>query len=127
MIPVCEFVVHGDPVPKGRPRVARNGGVYTPERTRDAEALVRWSAGIAMRGATPVTEPVAVHMTFWTRTNRRCDLDNLIKLVLDACNNIVWRDDQQVTHIDAAVHRRSGTEPRTEVHIFHLDPERTAA
>jgi hypothetical protein len=34
------FVIPGPPIPKGRPRMARSGHVYTPKRTEEAER--RW-------------------------------------------------------------------------------------
>ena len=38
---LVEVMIPGIPVPKGRPRLGKNGAVYTPERTSDYEQLVK--------------------------------------------------------------------------------------
>jgi Holliday junction resolvase RusA-like endonuclease len=46
------FIVEGEPVPKGRPRFTRANGfarTYTPQKTRDAEGRVAYSAHVAMQ------------------------------------------------------------------------------
>jgi len=45
------------------------------------------------------------------------DLDNLLKLVGDALNGVVWRDDRQVVAVLAYKVRTLG-HPRTEIEIF---------
>lgn len=48
------------------------------------------------------------------------DLDNVIKLVWDACNKVVWRDDAQVSSITA--HKRyTDGQPTTEIIISKLE------
>ena len=47
------------------------------------------------------------------------DLDNVIKLVLDALNRYAWDDDCQVTHIDAyKADRVRGLAPWTQVKVI---------
>ena len=38
------FTVYGKPVAKGRPRMTRNGHVYTPQTTREYEERIRNAA-----------------------------------------------------------------------------------
>lgn len=77
------FVVEGDPVPKGRPRVGIGGG-RTPERTRVYEAKVADAArGLCDLGSGPVRVTVLVWLSSW----RRLDLDNVLKAILDALVN----------------------------------------
>lgn len=46
------------------------------------------------------------------------DIDNVIKLVLDALNDVAWTDDAQVTGVLAYKHERfRGEEPHTDVVI----------
>ena len=49
----------------------------------------------------------------------RPDLDNLVKLWLDAANHILWNDDRQIVQIDAKKIRHDD-KPRTEVTIEML-------
>jgi Holliday junction resolvase RusA-like endonuclease len=113
---LCAFEIDTKPVGKGRPRFTRNGAVYTPEATAAAEKVVRWNARIAMQGKQPTDNPVCVALEFHfapTRSisekkraaligqamTKKPDIDNLVKLVFDAMNRIVWMDDKQVSSL----------------------------
>lgn len=105
------FTAMGKPKPKGRPRMTRRGRVYTPQTTLEAEA------DIASQYEGPVHEgPVAVTVNMWNdrqvisieerpnwenHSRLRGDIDNCIKLTLDALNRLAWLDDKQVVEIHA--------------------------
>lgn len=93
----CELDVAGDPIPKGRPRRGKNGHTYTPARTTAAEEALKWEMKTVVLRATSL--PCAVRLQFRCATWRRCDIDNLTKLVLDAGNGVVWVDDQQIVEL----------------------------
>ncbi len=112
------FVVAGDPVPwertdgNGRRR-------FTAPRTRQQKQLVAASARIA--GAVPLSGPMKLTVHSFRATRRRCDWDNLGKLVSDALNGVCWLDDSQVD--DARVLKSVDPErPRTEVTVEPLAP-----
>lgn len=118
---------------------------YEPSGNRDARAYVRHAALVAMRRAKInelLTGPLELTLTFWTlqpESKRvkdpkrvrpdlllqrlypcaRPDTDNLVKLVLDACNRVVWRDDAQVCAIQATK-RYTQMAPRTEVRVREM-------
>lgn len=115
MIREVRFTVPMRPVGKARPRLTRAGHVYTPGTTRRAEALIRDAAVAAMGAArlVPTAEPCAVTVTVgveWPRSawkkreprlggapvTGRPDCDNILKLVADSLNGVVWLDDAQV-------------------------------
>ena len=107
------FEIEGEPMGKDRPRMSKQGHVYTPKATKDAEALVAESARYQNIGADmPLDGPVRIEMVFWSthdgkkRQGRR-DLDNLCKLVMDGLNRVAWHDDWQVSEIDAKLYRGS--------------------
>lgn len=102
----------GDPVSKGRPRVTPHG-TYTPEKTKTAEETLGWALKLAWKKQ-PSTSDFMVGMEFHTKGKRRRDLDNLMKLVLDAGNSIVWADDSQVVELHGYLYRESPN-PRTEI------------
>lgn len=126
--------IPGDPIPKGRPRFFRKrgkgkkggaGGVatFTPKRTLDAEKSLREFAQWRMRGEglDPFEGPLRVRLAFSRATKRRCDLDNLCKLVLDALNTVAFVDDSQIVEMHATKdHDR--THPRTVVEIEEVTP-----
>lgn len=110
-----EVVVPGDPPTKARPRFGSNGSVYTPKRAVAAEEEFGW----AVRAAAPGIEPdpdgqYQIWARFYQGTFHRRDLDNMIKLVSDASNGLIWVDDAQVMGIDAAL-ERGAADPRSHV------------
>lgn len=113
------FTVEGDPVSKGRPRFAR-GRAYTPARTAEAEKVI--AAAAVGFFPTPVDVPVGMQMTFYCKTRRRTDGDNLAKLVSDALNGVAFVDDYLVEESYWRLHRaREGEDPRTEITIYGMD------
>lgn len=102
-----------DPTAKGRPRATRTGRMYTPKKTRDAEAEIRMAIGESLSDRDAplfVHGPLFVEMEFIFRRPVsqkrnahviRPDLDNLIKLVGDAGNGVLWRDDSIIECVRA--------------------------
>jgi Holliday junction resolvase RusA-like endonuclease len=108
---------------KGRPRFSTRGGIpraYTDARTLGAEAWIR-ACAVDQAGSTPIEAPVVVEIAIlvaipasWPRRKRahalagalwpagRPDLDNCIKLIADALNGIVWKDDRQIVRLIAS-------------------------
>ncbi len=114
---LVHLIVSGEPVPKARPRVVRTG-TYTPTRTKDAEQRILHYLKVAYPHLTPTEGAVSVSCDFYMSTARRTDLDNLLKLVLDAGNHVIWRDDSQIVESYARKHL-SGI-PRTEISVHVL-------
>lgn len=112
------IVVPGEPLPKERPRVVRKHGktvTYTPKRTLQAEEALAWALKAQIRK--PYTAPLALEVEFHRATHRRVDLDNLMKLVLDAGNRArIWADDSLVRAFAAWVYYGC-PDPRTEIHL----------
>ncbi len=119
---LLEMTLHGDPVSKARPRVNNNGHAFTPERTRSAERAITTLVQSELKGAAPYEGPVGVAFEFFCATKRRTDGDNLMKLVLDAINGVVFLDDSQVLEYYCRIHRGVGkANARTEVLVYELD------
>lgn len=106
---VAVIVLDGDPMSKARSRFARKSGAYTPPSVREAEN--RWIDRLS--GIEPFSGNVAVACIFVRGSSQRIDVDNMLKLVMDACTRAkVWRDDSQVTGV-AAVEELDPHEPRS--------------
>jgi Holliday junction resolvase RusA-like endonuclease len=140
MSAALNFTVPGNPVGKGRPRVARRGWfarMYTPEKTASYESLVKMAGHQAMAGRDLFTEAVAVTLDVWVpipaswsqrkqtqaidgaiRPTTKPDLDNVAKAIFDGLNGIAWKDDVQV--VRAVVTKRYSTTPRVDVSISHV-------
>ena len=129
---IFEFKIPGKPQAKGRPRVSRQGHVYTPKATREAEALVKFYGMTAIRK--PIEDPLTMRIRFgmpipkaFSKKQRQLiqngllhhckvpDLDNLAKLVLDGLNGVAYVDDKQI--ISLICEKFYAEQPGTAVEI----------
>jgi len=134
-----EFEILGKPLAKGRPRFTARGGfarAYTPKKTTDYETLVKFNAQkVAPKElwlgalAVEITAylPIPKSMTkkrleminsFDLRPTTRPDIDNYAKIVLDALNEIIYKDDNQVVGLH--VYKHYSENPRMHVVIKKL-------
>lgn len=135
--------VPGEPVGKGRPRVAMRGhrpSMYTPQKTADYEQQVKAEAEKSMCGSTPFAGPVELKLQVFTgipksypkrkaeaarlgkiAPTKKPDIDNVVKAVCDSLNGVVWVDDVQV--VDLHVTKRFGDEPCIIAIVTPLDLE----
>lgn len=136
------FVIPGVAVGKGRPKFARRGNfvtAYTPERTANYENLVKLAAHRAMNGRETIAVAVAVSCNIlveveppasWSNKKRlsalsgdirptsKPDLDNVAKGILDAMNDIVFKDDKQVVVLSLS--KRYSEHSRASVEVVAL-------
>ena len=134
---IVEISIPGQPVAWGRARISRSGMLYTPQKTRKHENMVKSYAQVAMNGALPFGGPVRVIIESfmaipksWSirKVSRavfgeikpitRPDLDNITKAILDALNQTVFVDDSQVVEISATKHY--AILPSTEIRVIEL-------
>ncbi len=112
---VISMVHLGDPLPCPRPRMV-NGHVYTSSRYLAYRDGLAWAMRAAVRRRW-LTGPMALEALFVRGNDRACDLDNLLKTLMDAATAAgVWADDVQVVELSArkTVDKKN---PRTEVTI----------
>lgn len=113
------FEVPGEPRGKGRPRFHRDGHTYTDSETKAYErkivAYYRKALGAFSwpQGATVAVEVTAVYPIPKRATKaalalmqsgkllptRKPDIDNVLKIVLDALNGVAWKDDSCVVEL----------------------------
>jgi len=145
---MSDFIVieiGGKPEAKGRGRVGsvKSGGktfatVFTPAHTRKYETRIRDAAAEAMKGRPPIEGAVSVVVKAFllppkSLTRKKLaaalkgeiapltkpDIDNYVKSALDGINNIVVRDDSQVTALYAAKAFSDVPRLRIEVHEIY--------
>ena len=121
------FTVYGKPVAKGRPRMTRNGHVYTPKTTKEYEERIR-NAAMSEMGRDKILpwtdkQPLKVVIDVFLKLPKSAtkreridvlnhhkfpvtkpDIDNLTKSVLDGMNGHVYGDDSQI--VDLVVTKR---------------------
>lgn len=128
-----EFIIPGEPVAKGRPKLSRYG-TYTPKKTKEYEEHIKqeWRKNGYRE---PLTGAVMVDITFYRNIQKsgskavktakltgkvkptiKPDLDNYIKAVLDGLNGLAWVDDSQIINISAT--KEYSMKPETVVLIW---------
>jgi len=130
------FTIPGAIGGKGRGRATVRGGhavVYTPEKTRSQEAMVRHFASEQMRGRELLQGPLRLRVELWklipkswSKAKREAaiyvtgkpDIDNQAKLIADAMNTVVYADDSQIAEVFFV--RRYGANARVEVAVEPL-------
>lgn len=133
---MIEFIVWGESVAKGRPKFATRGKyafAYTPKKTRDAENDFRLQV-IKYKPEKPLEGEIYLEIKSYRSIPKsfskkkiflagsgkmqpitRPDWDNLGKLITDAGNGILWKDDSQI--VKCIVSKYYSTNPRTEIRI----------
>ena len=117
---IYEFEIPGKIIGKGRPRLnSYTGAVYTPTRTKDYENLVmqyfmikypkfkqlegRVSVEIVANFEVPKsTKKQDKILMLENKINpiEKPDIDNIVKIILDAMNEIAFKDDTQITKLN---------------------------
>lgn len=117
---IYEFSVPGKIIGKGRPRLnTYTGSVYTPTRTKDYEELVQqyfllkyptykpFEGRVKVQigayfGVPKTTKKTEKELMLQNKINptKKPDIDNIVKIVLDAMNGVAFKDDIQITKLD---------------------------
>lgn len=125
------FTYKGELVAKERPRKAKNGQMYTPQRTRNFEKkIAKWGAS-KMVELPPLPFPIKVSLQVFDATdnqdavlhsfagltyNTKTDVDNYAKAILDGLNKVVWKDDKLIC--DLRVTRVWAKSPGFRLYVF---------
>jgi Holliday junction resolvase RusA-like endonuclease len=133
-----ETVIYMEPVAKGRPRVSNFGGharIYTPKATATAEADVKALIRTQVMRLGQFDAGVPLHLTaiFYRKRPvslakkvfypvQKPDVDNYLKLLLDALNKFVFPDDSAV--VSMIVKKRFATPPSTPCIYLIIKEER---
>lgn len=130
-----EFEVPGKITGKGRPRVnSYTGIVYTPTKTKDYEYLIeqyfliKYPRFKEIEGRAKVNIIAYFGVPKSTKKSdkenminnvisptKKPDIDNIIKIVLDAMNKFAFKDDTQITKLE--VEKKYGVEEKIYIKI----------
>ena len=112
-----KFTILGNPTPLARPRFS-DGKCWDSQRMKkrvSSGQLSRQHFNRPMIEA-PISMQLKFYFEFTSSFSKKAreagavlratkpDLDNLIKYVCDVGNDIIWRDDAQIYHIEASKH-----------------------
>ena len=136
---MISFTIEGEPRGKGRPRFTKGGRVYTPKETSEYEkaAALAYKSGSGGRYFDKLV-PVRIAVTAYygipesaglrkrermmdgeVKPQKKPDLDNVIKIVMDALNGVAYHDDAQVVSVEAR--KLYSMNPRVEVTVGRME------
>lgn len=114
-----QFIVKGRPQGKKRPRFSRvSHTVYTPRETTNYETQIALAFKVGGGRCIPAGQCVSVSVTAFfpvpksyskgkrkacidgdIRPDKKPDMDNILKVVLDGLNSVAYEDDKQVIEL----------------------------
>lgn len=127
------IAIPGTPISKKRPRFARRGKfvtTYNPQESEEGKFICLMQNNSHGHEPIPAGTPIFLTLIFYMPIpastpkkkrdglmyhTKKPDLDNLIKFFKDCANGILWHDDSQVVHIEAA--KMYANEPKTIVSL----------
>lgn len=127
-----DVAIQGSPVAKGRPRITMSGHAFTPQKTRYAHESLTLKLSVH-RPRVLLSGPIDLELGFTMpipastskarargldgqpHTNKP-DIDNLVKLVLDAMNGLIITDDATVWRLSCS--KVYGLEPSTRISVW---------
>ena len=130
-----QFEVPGEIVGKERPRVNMyTGRVYTPGKTKDYELLIQQYFKIKYPRYEMLEGRLSINIIAYLKIpkstskakveemlenkispTKKPDVDNIAKSILDAMNNFVFKDDNQVSKI--SVEKRFALEEKAVIEV----------
>jgi crossover junction endodeoxyribonuclease RusA len=114
--------IDGKPVPKGRPRFTKFGGVYTPATTVEFEERVA-AAWKLTYGDLSLGGQLHAFLYFGTQNHAKQDLDNLVKSALDGLQRAgaFTNGDEQVYKVTASKFPATRDEQHTIIILKFYD------
>lgn len=132
---IYEFEVPGKITGKGRPRVnSYTGIVYTPTKTKDYESLIEQYFLLKYPRFKQIEQRTKVSIIAYfdipkstkksdiegmlnneISPTKKPDIDNIVKIVLDAMNKFAFKDDTQITKLE--VEKKYSNEEKIVVKI----------
>lgn len=115
-------IIKGEPVGKGRPRFTKSGRAYTPSKTSQYESYVKQcykiqNGNVRYAEDVPLSIQIVAFMKIpksvskkkrqlmldgLIQPTKKPDIDNVVKIILDALNGVAYYDDKQIVQIKVA-------------------------
>jgi len=95
---IYRFDVKTEPLPQASFKIVRSTN-YVIRKVSEYKKLV---AFVVQQHIKEVTEkPIKMMIEFYRSDQRRVDLDNLLRPILNALKGVVWKDDSQIFELTA--------------------------
>ncbi|WP_034757748.1 RusA family crossover junction endodeoxyribonuclease [Rossellomorea vietnamensis] len=137
---MVEFTVYGNPVAQGRPRAGKTRGgktvLYDPTKSKNFKQYVKMCASqhrpdqllegplvLIVKVYKPTLKNFSKRKTQEAeegiiRPVTKPDLDNYLKGISDALNQVIWHDDSQI--VETVVSKYYSQTPRVEIQVKNL-------
>jgi Holliday junction resolvase RusA-like endonuclease len=135
---MIKLIIPGKPMGKQRPRVMKRGITYTPKETVNYETLVK-QLYITQNFEKQLEGPLAMRIIAYfeipkstskkqaammrdgdLRPTKKPDMDNIVKIIADALNQLAYKDDSQI--VDLIINKFYSEQPRVEIYIREVNP-----
>lgn len=94
----------------------KGGGMYLKPEGKAFKDIVAWT----FKGSKISKKPFGAEIHFDLKHNRRWDIDNHLKFLLDALSGVVWEDDNQLMEL-FIYKNRGAKENSTNIIAYTLD------
>lgn len=138
-----KIIIDGIPVPQLRPRATRMGKgirMYDPKKVKDYKNYVGFEAKKQWGNAPVLDKALSMHLVIYRQIPKstskkkstqmndgkirpivKPDISNYIKLIEDALNGVVYKDDSQIVELEAK--KFYSNNPRVEIQVKELKKE----
>ena len=136
---VAKDIKHFDPITiwiEGKvvpyTRMTRRGKYVKPDAIRYLDSQNRLKRAISLcisedysdaQYVVPETAGFGVHMTFYVASMHKCDLDNLVKAIIDACQGVLFKNDRYCDTIFAQRQKCEGHEEGVQIAIYERNDD----
>ena len=138
-----KLTIEGEPIGKGRPRVTSKGHfahAYTPSKTKNYEKLIQNSYLSNYTYDNMLIGPIKANLVAYfsipnsvskrkqkvllnnlEKHTKKPDIDNVVKSVFDALNNLAFEDDSNIVEVSAK--KMYSNNPRVELELKEVKYE----
>ena len=133
---LMQLTIPGEPQGKQRHKWSP-GGTYSPKKTVNYETYIKELFAVKYPDFVPVEGALELELTALLtipasisnkrkammksneiRPAKRPDVDNLVKIVMDALEKLVYKNDSQI--VDESTHKFFSIRPRLEIRIYEI-------
>lgn len=113
-------------------RMTQRGKYVKPDAIRYIESQTRLKNAIMLEGVSkdvlgeyhvPEKCRFGAVMTFYVASLHHCDLDNLVKAVIDACQKVLFKDDRYCDTIYASRVKSKDHEEGVQISLYEIDDD----
>lgn len=110
------ITLYTKPVPVNQKYGVQRGRMVLQKKYRDSKAALAKEMWVLNSPNKPATEEVSVNVIFYFGNKKKNDIDNCLKILLDAAEGILFENDSQITelHVFKEYDKKN---PRTEISV----------